>query len=277
VVLDKYNLTGKVVLITGSTGLLGKMHAIALRDIGASLILTDIDRSKLEAQRSDLLSGSRGADIHALTMDVTSRDNIRQVSKELFASEIKVDVLINNAAIDPKFDDSGSELEFSRLENFSTENWHRQISVGLTGAFLCSQEFGSLMASSGSGGVIVNIASDLSIISPDQRLYRINGIAENMQPVKSVAYPVVKAGLIGLTKYLATYWADKGVRCNALSPGGVFTNHSEEFVKRLENLVPMGRMAKIDDYVGALQFLCSDASSYMNGHNLVVDGGRSIW
>ena len=276
-VLDKFNLTGKVALITGSTGLLGRMHAAALRDVGATLILTDIDSSKLAAQRSALLSGSRGADIHVHSMDVTSQDNIRRVSKELIAREIKVDVLINNAAIDPKFDDSGCELEFSRLENFSTENWHRQISVGLTGAFLCSQEFGSLMASSASGGVIVNIASDLSMISPDQRLYRVNGIAENMQPVKSVAYPVVKAGLIGLTKYLATYWADRGVRCNALSPGGVFTDHSEEFVKRLENLVPMGRMAKIDDYVGALQFLCSDASSYMNGHNLVIDGGRTIW
>ena len=126
-------------------------------------------------------------------------------------------------------------------------------------------------------GVILNIASDLGVIAPDQRLYRKEGIAEDEQPVKSVSYSVVKHGLIGLTKYLSTYWADRNIRVNALSPGGVYTNQPEEFVKRLTNLIPMGRMATEDEYKAAVVFLCSDASSYLTGQNIVMDGGRSVW
>ena len=133
------------------------------------------------------------------------------------------------------------------------------------------------MAYDGNGGVILNIASDLSVISPDQRLYSKEGVEKDLQPVKPVTYSVIKAGLIGLTKYLATYWPDEGVRCNALSPGGVYNGQGEEFVDRLQALIPMGRMAKQDEYRETIQYLCSDASSYMNGQNIVVDGGRSIW
>ena len=147
----------------------------------------------------------------------------------------------------------------------------------LTGAFLCSQVFGAAMVKDGKGGVILNIASDLSVFSPDQRLYRKQGLADNMQPVKPVTYSVIKAGLIGLTRYLATYWADDKVRCNALSPGGVFNGQGDEFVQRLSSLIPLGRMASKDEYRAAVQFLCSDASSYMNGQNMVIDGGRSAW
>ena len=133
------------------------------------------------------------------------------------------------------------------------------------------------MVKKGLGGVILNIASDLSVFSPDQRLYRKCGISEDMQPVKPVTYSVIKTGLVGLTRYLATYWADKNVRCNALSPGGVFNEQSDEFVQRLSSLIPMGRMAQKDEYRSAVQFLCSDASRYMNGQNIVIDGGRSVW
>jgi NAD(P)-dependent dehydrogenase (short-subunit alcohol dehydrogenase family) len=184
--------------------------------------------------------------------------------------------LINNAAIDPKVT-IDSILEASRLENMELTDWNQQIAVGLTGAFLCSQVFGSLMATDGKGGVILNIASDLSIISPDQRLYKKKGVPENLQPVKPVTYSVIKAGLVGLTRYLSTYWIDKGVRCNALSPGGIYNGQSEEFVSKLAQLIPMGRMAHREEYRAAVQFLCSDGSSYMNGQNLVIDGGRSAW
>jgi NAD(P)-dependent dehydrogenase (short-subunit alcohol dehydrogenase family) len=127
------------------------------------------------------------------------------------------------------------------------------------------------------GGVIVNIASDLSVFSPDQRLYRKQGLSDEIQPVKPITYSVIKAGIIGMTRYLATYWANQGVRCNALSPGGVFNGQGDEFVERLSSLIPLGRMASKDEYRAAVQFLCSDASSYMNGQNMVIDGGRSAW
>ena len=185
--------------------------------------------------------------------------------------------MLNNAAIDPKVKKDLDVTETSRFENFSLQQWNLELAVGLTGTFLCSQVFGRIMAKDKKGGVILNIASDLSVFSPDQRLYRKKGLEESMQPVKPVTYSVIKTGLIGLTLYLATYWADKNVRCNALSPGGVFNNQSEEFVQRLSALIPLGRMASKDEYRAAVQFLCSNASSYMNGQNIVLDGGRSAW
>ena len=146
----------------------------------------------------------------------------------------------------------------------------------MTGAFLCSQVIGSEMARR-KCGVIVNIASDLALIGPDQRLYRKEGLREDQQPVKPVSYSVVKTGLIGLTRYLATYWAADGVRVNSISPGGVFNGQPQPFLDRISQLIPLGRMADITEYEGALLFLCSDASSYMTGANLVIDGGRSCW
>jgi NAD(P)-dependent dehydrogenase (short-subunit alcohol dehydrogenase family) len=189
---------------------------------------------------------------------------------------LRVDVLVNNAAIDPKVN-SEKILETSRLENIDLSDWNKQIDVGLTGAFLCCQTFGYAMAKDGHGGVILNIASDLSVFSPDQRIYRKENLPEDLQPVKPVTYSVIKHGLIGLTKYVATYWSNAGVRCNALSPGGIYTNQSDDFVKKLTNLIPLGRMAYQDEYKSAIQFLCSDASAYMNGQNIIMDGGRSVW
>jgi NAD(P)-dependent dehydrogenase (short-subunit alcohol dehydrogenase family) len=210
-------------------------------------------------------------------MDVSRPTDIQEVAKQLGAEGIRIDILVNNAAIDPKVKGDQGVLETSRLENFPLQQWDLQVAVGLTGAFLCSQVFGSTMAADGKGGVILNIASDLSVFSPDQRLYRKPGLAENLQPVKPVTYSVIKAGLVGLTRYLATYWAERGVRSNALSPGGVFNGQGEEFVQRLSALIPLGRMAGRDEYRAAVQFLCSDASAYMNGQNIVMDGGRSVW
>jgi NAD(P)-dependent dehydrogenase (short-subunit alcohol dehydrogenase family) len=167
-------------------------------------------------------------------------------------------------------------VNFSRLENFPLAQWDRDIAVGLTGAFLCSKVIGGHFAANGRG-VILNVASDLAIIAPDQRIYRQPGLPEHLQPAKPVTYSVVKSALVGLTRYLATYWADSGVRVNALSPGGVYNGQPDDFVQRLTNLIPLGRMASVDEYRGAVMFLCSDASSYMTGANLVVDGGRSCW
>ena len=210
-------------------------------------------------------------------MDVSRLESIQSVAEDLKSKGQRVDILVNNAAIDPKVKGDQGLLESSRLENFPLDQWNLQVAVGLTGAFLCSQVFGTALASDGQGGVILNIASDLSVISPDQRLYRKEGVAEEMQPVKPVTYSVIKAGLVGLTRYLATYWADRGVRANALSPGGVFNEQGDEFVQRLTSLIPLGRMANYDEYHAAVQFLCSDASAYLNGQNIVMDGGRSVW
>lgn len=273
---EKFDLTGKTALITGAGGLLGYEHAISLLESGARIVLTDVSYSALDAAIKDLSKSYDSSRIFIDVMDVSQIDSIRNSAESLWNSNVHIDILINNAAIDPKVKSEKGVAESSRLENFPLDQWNAQVSVGLTGAFLCSQTFGTAMARDGKGGVILNIASDLSVISPDQRLYRTAGLEAEMQPVKPVTYSVIKTGLIGLTRYLATYWSDNGVRCNALSPGGVFNGQSEEFVQRLSNLIPLGRMARMDEYRSAVQFLCSDASSYLNGQNVVMDGGRSV-
>lgn len=274
---EKFDLTGKTALITGAAGLLGMEHSAALLESGAKVVLTDISEAALNSARNALALNFDPANIIVKVMDVSQLEAIRSVADQLSEDNIHINILVNNAAIDPKVKGDQGVLETSRLENFPLDQWNLQVAVGLTGAFLCSQVFGTAMAKAGNGGVILNIASDLSVFSPDQRLYRKEGLPDDMQPVKPVTYSVIKAGLIGLTRYLATYWAEQGVRCNALSPGGVFNGQGEEFVQRLSSLIPLGRMASKDEYRAAVQFLCSDGSSYMNGQNIVMDGGRSAW
>jgi NAD(P)-dependent dehydrogenase (short-subunit alcohol dehydrogenase family) len=275
--LKKFDLTGKTALITGAGGLLGREHAAALLELGAQVILTDISETALTQARAAFAQSGFVHEVVTRVMDVSQIRSVQSVAADLSEKGLNVAILINNAAIDPKVDANACLHESSRLENFELDQWNLQIAVGLTGAFLCSQVFGSAMARLGKGGVILNIASDLSVISPDQRLYRQALLPDEEQPVKPVTYSVIKSGLIGLTKYLATYWADRGVRANALSPGGVFNGQSEEFVSRLSTLIPLGRMADGDEYRCAVQFLCSDASRYLNGQNIVMDGGRSTW
>jgi NAD(P)-dependent dehydrogenase (short-subunit alcohol dehydrogenase family) len=276
-VTHRFDLTHKSALITGAAGLLGVEHAAALLECDATVILTDISLEALGAAQKKLSDEFPQGKVYAFLMDVANLESIQQVQSQLSDVGLAVDILVNNAAIDPKVKGNQGVVETSRLENFPREQWDLQIAVGLTGAFHCSQVFGTEMARRGQGGVILNIASDLSVLAPDQRLYRKQGLPADQQPVKPVTYSVIKAGLVGLTRYLATYWCDRGVRCNALSPGGVFNGQSEEFVQRLSSLIPLGRMATREEYRAALQFLSSDASLYMNGQNIVIDGGRSVW
>lgn len=272
---ELFDLHGRVAVITGGGGMLGYQHAASIASFGGTPVLLDINSEGLEKNKKRL---AEEFDIDVLTLetDITRLAEVEAARAAVLERHGSVAILINNAARNPKVEDTAG-MNFSRLENFPADQWQLDIDVGLGGAFNCAKIFGSFMAASGSGGVIVNIASDLGVIAPDQRLYKIDGREAHLQPVKPVTYSVVKHGLIGLTKYLATYWCDQGVRCNALSPGGVYAGQNDVFVSNLVKLIPMGRMAEPDEYRGAIAFLCSDASSYLNGANLVVDGGRSVW
>ena len=275
--LKNYSLMGKTALITGGAGMLGVQHAAAILEVGGSVVITDLRQKDLDNALEILCESFSKSKIHLHLLDVTDEKSIQATLDKLSFENIRVDILINNAAIDPKVSGDSGIAESSRLENFELDQWNLQVNVGLTGAFLCAKHFGAAMAQDGRGGVILNISSDLSVISPDQRLYKRDGQDDRLQPVKPVTYSVIKSGLVGLTKYLATYWAGNGVRCNALSPGGVFNGQGDEFVRSIGKLVPLGRMAHLEEYRSSVQYLCSDASSYMNGQNVVVDGGRSIW
>ena len=272
---DLFELKGRVAIITGGGGLLGYHHASAIADLGGIPVLLDIDGRALLAN-SERLKVEFDDDFLTLKVDITDLDAVAKSRDKVLERYQRIDILINNAARNPKVEEGGNP-SFSRLENFPANQWQRDLDVGLGGAFNCSKVFGGHMASVGRGGVIVNIASDLGVIAPDQRLYEVGDQADDAQPVKPVTYSVVKHGILGLTKYLATYWCEQGIRCNALSPGGVYTGQDAVFVSKLANLIPLGRMAKPDEYRGAIAFLCSDASSYMNGANLIIDGGRSVW
>lgn len=269
-----FDLSGRVAIITGGAGLLGQRHAEAIAGAGGIPVMVDIcsgGATSVDPEWNDRF----GESALAVQADITQPKQVQGVLEGVLARYGRVDILVNNAANNPKVE-TPSILEESRLEHFDLERWENDIAVGLTGAFLCSRLIGAEMARR-QRGVIVNVASDLAVIAPDQRLYRQEGLPDEMQPVKPVTYSVVKAGLIGLTRYLATYWACCGVRVNAISPGGVYDSQPDEFVQRVCNVIPLGRMANVDEYKGALLFLCSDASSYMTGANLIVDGGRSCW
>lgn len=271
--MDLFSLSGKVIVITGAAGLLGRNHALAVAAAGGTPVLLDIDTNRLQMVAHEV-SKAHGVKATFFKVDITDEAQIKDCCETVLNDFQHIDGLVNNAANNPKVESAGVNEE-SRLENFSLKNWNADVAVGLSGAFLCTKYFGLAIAKQ--GGSIVNISSDLGVIAPDQRLYEKPGFEAARQPTKPVTYSVIKSGLIGLTRYTSTYWANQGVRCNALCPGGIENAQDEAFVVKLSALIPMNRMAKQNEYQGSLIFLLSDASSYMTGAVLIVDGGRTAW
>lgn len=269
-----FTLKDKNIVITGSLGLLGTQFSNAVAEHGGNPILIDLDQKKLNIQANSI---KKKYDVRCTgySIDITNESNFTNKINLIVSEFKKIDGLINNAANNPKVEDSKNS--FNRVENFDLKIWNDDLDVGLRGSFLCIKYFGTEISKNLKGGSIINISSDLGLIAPDQSLYKIEGLPDNLQPVKPVTYSVIKTGVIGLTRYIATYWADKNVRCNALCPGGVENNQDPDFIAKLNSKIPMNRMANKDEYKGSIIYLLSDASSYVNGAVIAADGGRSAW
>jgi NAD(P)-dependent dehydrogenase (short-subunit alcohol dehydrogenase family) len=270
-----FSLKGKVIVITGASGLLGRQHAHAVAMMGGTPILLDLNQKVINDQAVEI-ENKYGVNARGYMVDITNEESVKANCELIINHFGKIDGLVNNAANNPKVEES-EEKNFSRLEYFSSQVWDNDLAVGLKGSFLCLKYYGFAISNNGNGGSIVNISSDLGLIAPDQRLYRIDGLKNEQQPVKPITYSVVKTGLIGMTRYVATYWADKNVRCNAICPGGVENNQSKQFLEEVKKRIPMNRMAHQDEYQGLLIFLLSDASSYLTGSVIAADGGRTAW
>lgn len=249
------NLKNKNIVITGGNGFLGSQITNALINEKTNVYIIDIKKPKKKTS------------IKYFEADITNEQDLKKILKFFKLKKIKIDVLINNAAID--YPPSKSKKNNFKLEEFSNNLWDKDISVSLKGSYLCTKVFGSYMSKFNKGSII-NVSSDLGIIAPDQRIYKGTGF------IKPVTYSVVKHGIIGLTKYTASYWGKKNIRCNAIAPGGIYNNQDNSFVKKINQLIPLGRMAKKNEYNGLILFLCSDLSSYMTGSVIVADGGRTI-
>ena len=271
-VLDKFNLKGSTVLVTGGGGLLGRQFALALAQAGADVMLADL-AYEAAADQAEVIR-AEGLSAEALAVDVVDPDSTRDMVEQTLARFGRLDVLINSAALDPKFDPQHqSEQAANAFESYSFEAWRKALDVNLTGMFLASQAAVQPMLAQGKG-VIINICSTYGINGPDQRIYiRPDGT----RSYKPVYYSVTKAGVLGFTRYLAAYYAGKNIRVNALTPGGVYNQHDEVFVKAYSAKTILGRMANLDEMSAAMLFLASDASSYMTGANLIVDGGWTAW
>ncbi len=270
---DSFSLRGKVAVVTGALGLIGKEHCKALASAGASVVVTDMNAESCSLFAS-ILSEEFETPAIGIAADITEKADVRMLKSGILDAFGSIDILVNNAAINDMVEDPVAAAELSKFEHYPLELWRRCLDVNVTGAFICSQILGSRMAESGSGSII-NIASTYGMVAPDQSLYR---TPEGEQPFyKSAVYPTSKGAIISFTRFLAAYWGHRGVRVNTLSPGGVENSQAEYFIRNYAGRTPLGRMAKATDYRGALVFLSSDASSYVTGANIVVDGGWTIW
>ena len=271
-VLKKFDMSGKTAVITGAAGLLGKQFALALAQAGAKVVLADLNAQAAEANA--LWLREQGLKAISVGVDVTDPISVQTMVQSALEAFGSVDVLINSAALDPKFDPAnvGSQVA-NAFESYSLDAWRQALDVNLTGTFLATQAVVRQMLTQGQG-VVVNICSTYGLAGPDQRLYE---RPDGSRSFKPAYYSVTKAGVLGFTRYLAAYYAGKKIRVNALTPGGVYNGHDEVFTSQYSARTVLGRMANIDEMSSAMLFLCSDASSYMTGSNLVVDGGWTAW
>lgn len=264
-----FKLKDKVVIVTGGTGLLGKMFVKAFLECGAKVIFTGTKQNKVD---EFLLEWKKQFDgrVLGLAADVSKKEDVKMMVSRAMETFGKIDALINNAGISGKL---SSETVASDFEDYPREEWDRMWDVNVTGMFLCAQEAGKAMKKIG-GGVIVNISSIYGMVSPDQRIYEKE---DGEKFIKPVSYSVTKSAILNFTRYLATYWGKDNIRVNTLVPGGVFDNQDPEFVKKYEDKTPLGRMANPEDIIGPILFLTSGASEYVTGATLVVDGGWLAW
>jgi 2-deoxy-D-gluconate 3-dehydrogenase len=268
----RFSLDGRVAIITGGAGLLGRAYCHTLASAGAGVVVADID-APAAASVAEQVSTASGSAALGIEVDVSERESVAGMVAQVRERFGAVDVLVNNAALDPKFDREHAREHTNRFEDFPLAAWQEALAVNVTGMFLCAQAVSKPMREAGRG-VIVNVSSTYGLVGPDQRLYAREGQPAQYKPV---TYTVSKAAALGLTRYLATYFAGTGIRVNTLTPGGVFADHDETFVERYAAKTVLGRMASEAEMSSALLFLVSDASSYMTGANLVVDGGWTAW
>ncbi len=266
-------LQGRTIVLTGAAGLLGREYARALAVEGAHVVLADLEASGVVAFAADLVA--EGLDVEAVPADVTDESSVERLITAAGSHTGRIDGLVNNAAINPAFDREHSRRHGLTFDAFPLEVWQAALAVNVTGPFLCAKAVTPSMRAQGAG-VIVNVSSTYGLVGPDQRLYASDDPAVPPS-FKPVTYSVTKSAMVGLTRYLATYFAGTGIRVNTLTPGGVFNDQLPEFVHRYEARTPMGRMAERHEYNAALVFLLSDDSSYMTGANLVIDGGWTAW
>jgi len=271
---EKFDLSNRVAVVTGGVGLLGTEFCRTLAEAGAAVAVVDLNGDAAKKVADALTKDGYRA--KAIQTDITKSDSVNAMVASVLSDFGRLDVLVNSAALDPKFDpDAASKgIAPGAFEDYPLADWNAAMNVNLTGMFLVTQACVKPMIAQGKKGSIINICSTYGLNGPDQRIYIKDGKRVAFKPVY---YTVTKAGVMGFTKYLAAYYADSEIRVNALTPGGVFNNHEDYFVKNYSAKTILGRMAKKDEMNGALLFLASDASSYMTGNNVVVDGGWTAW